>query len=157
MHNNDFFLCALKCGIPSGFSKCWKRFVHTCTCPMKFMRVAHSKSKYKTKTSNFSVIAFQEETTVNFECKLNTGWINTLKNWDYEAPTSRKLDLYEMISYSAIGGSHNDGISILEIRSMLGETFFEKGVIKLIFESGVIKLVFESGYSETGYKLDTSG
>ena len=53
-----------------------------------------------------------------------------------------------MISYSAIGGSHNDGISILEIRSMLGETFFEKGVIKLIFESG---------YSETGYKLDTSG
>ena len=40
---------------------------------------------------------------------------------------------------------------------MLGETFFEKGVIKLIFESGVIKLIFESGYSETGYKLDTSG
>ena len=40
---------------------------------------------------------------------------------------------------------------------MLWETFFEKGVIKLIFESGVIKLIFESGYSETGYKLDTSG
>ena len=134
MHNNDFFLCALKCGIPSGFSKCWKRFVHTCTCPMKFMRVAHSKAKYETKTSNFSVIALQEETTVNFEYKLNTGWINTLKDWDYEkALTSRKLNLYEIISYSAIGGSHNDEISILEMTSMLGETFFEEGVIKLIF------------------------
>ena len=148
MHNNDFFLCALKCGIPSGFSKCWKRFVHTCTCPMKFMRVAHRKAKYKTKTSNFSVIAFQEETIVNFENKLNTCWISTLKDWDYEiAPTRRKLNLFEMISYSAIGVSRNDEIGILEIRSMLGETFFEKGVRKLIFEGG---------YSKTGYRLDTS-
>ena len=53
-----------------------------------------------------------------------------------------------MISYSAIGVSHNDEIGILEIRSMLGETFFEEGVIKLIFEGG---------YSKTGYRLDTSG
>ena len=53
-----------------------------------------------------------------------------------------------MISYSAIGVSHNDEIGILEIRPMLGETFFEEGVIKLIFEGG---------YSKTGYRLDTSG
>ena len=86
---------------------------------------------------------------MNFEYKLNTGWINTLKGKDYEkAPTSRKLNLYEMTSYPAIGVSHNDEIGILEIRSMLGETFFEEGVIKLIFEGG---------YSKTGYKLDTSG
>ena len=113
------------------------------------MGVAHSKAKYETKTSNFLVIALQAEATVNFEYKLNTGWINTLKDWDYEKGlTSRKLNLYEIISYSAIGGSHDDEISILEMTSMLGETFFEEGVIKLIFQGG---------YSKTGYKLDTSG
>ena len=148
MHNNDLFLCDLKCEITSGFSTCWKRFVHTCTCPMKFMRVAHRKAKYKTKTSNFSVIAFQEETIVNFEKELNTGWISTLKDWDYEIASTRwKLNLFEMISYSAIGVSHNDEIGILEIRPMLGETFFEEGVIMLIFEGG---------YSKTGYRLDMS-
>ena len=57
-------------------------------------------------------------------------------------------NLYEMISYSAIGGSHSVEISLLEIRSILGETFFEEGVIKLMFEGG---------YSKTAYKLDTSG
>ena len=58
------------------------------------------------------------------------------------------MNLYEMISYSAIVRSHSGQISILEIRSMLGETFFEEGIIKLIFE-GVC--------SKTAYKLDTSG
>ena len=58
------------------------------------------------------------------------------------------MNLYEMISYSAIGRSHNGQISILGIRSILRETFFEEGIIKPIFE-GV--------YSKIAYKLDTSG